>query len=91
MSQSVSVEIIATKILEVRGRRVMLDKDLAELYGVGTRDLNKAVRRNIERFPSDFMYLLSVQEVRNLMFQSGTSSWGGALRQAGFARKSLDS
>jgi hypothetical protein len=55
----------------------MLDKDLAELYGVQTRDLNKAVKRNIERFPSDFMFQLTKEEMENLMFQNGTSRWGG--------------
>ena len=77
MSKPVSVEVIATKIFEIRGKKVMLDRDLAELYGVGTRDINKAVKRNIERFPEDFMYQLTNEEVRNLMFQFRTSSWGG--------------
>jgi len=77
MSKSVSAEVIATKIFEIRGKKVMLDRDLAELYGVGIRDINKAVKRNIERFPEDFMYQLTNEEVRNLMFQIGTSSWGG--------------
>ncbi|MFH0763078.1 MAG: ORF6N domain-containing protein [Candidatus Omnitrophota bacterium] len=72
-----SVEVVAAKIFEIRGKRVMLDRDLAELYGVETRDLNKAVRRNLDRFPRDFMYQLTREEVMNLMFQNGTSSWGG--------------
>lgn len=55
----------------------MLDRDLSELYGVGTRDLNKAVSRNLDRFPSDFMFPLTRQEVRDLMFHFGTSSRGG--------------
>jgi hypothetical protein len=55
----------------------MLDKDLAALYGVQTRDLNKAVRRNIDRFPADFMFNLSQEEFENLMFHFGTSRWGG--------------
>jgi len=55
----------------------MLDRDLAELYGVQTRDLNKAVRRNSDRFPSDFMFQLTPVEYKNLMFQFGTSKWGG--------------
>ena len=55
----------------------MLDSDLALLYGVSTRDLNKAVKRNIQRFPDDFMFRLSKEESINLMFQIGTSSWGG--------------
>ena len=74
--REIAVEIVATKILLVRGKKVMLDKDLAGLYGVETRDLNKAVKRNFQRFPEDFMFQLTEEE-RNLMFQIGTSSWGG--------------
>lgn len=55
----------------------MLDRDLAELYGVTTGNLNKAVKRNIERFPDDFMFELTGGETKNLLFQNGTSSWGG--------------
>ena len=77
MSNLISVEAIATKILLIRGKRVMLDKDLAMLYGVGTRNLNKAVKRNLERFPEDFMFQLTKGEFENLMFHFGTSSWGG--------------
>jgi hypothetical protein len=72
---------IQSKIYEVRGVKVMLDKDLAELYQVTTGNLNKAVKRNIKRFPSDFMFQLNKEEfekLRNdLIFQNGTSSWGG--------------
>jgi hypothetical protein len=75
--KNISVEVVATKILAIRGKRVMLDKDLAELYEVKTRDLNKAVKRNKDRFPEDFMYQLTREEVTNLKFQFGTSSWGG--------------
>jgi hypothetical protein len=70
-------ETIIRKIFLVRGLKVMLDKDLAALYRVGTRDLNKAVKRNLKRFPEDFMFQLSLTEFGNLMFHSGTSSWGG--------------
>ena len=80
MSQVVAIvpaETIERKIYSIRGKRVMLDRDLAALYGVTTRDLNKAVSRNPDRFPSDFMFPLTHQEVRNLMFHFGTSSWGG--------------
>lgn len=70
-------EIIQNKIYEVRGVRVMLDKDLAELYQVTTGNLNKAVKRNIKRFPPDFMFQLTKEEWDNLIFQNGTSSWGG--------------
>jgi len=75
--KEIAVESVATKILVVRGRKVMLDRDLAELYGVKTRDLNKAVKRNRDRFPDDFMYQLIREEVAILKFQFGTSSWGG--------------
>jgi len=61
----------------VRDKKVMLDEDLAELYGVTTGNLNKAVSRNIARFPDDFMFQLTKEEFDNLFFQTGTSSWGG--------------
>jgi len=77
MSNTISVELIATKILLIRGKRVMLDKDLARLYEVDTRQLTRQVRRNIERFPQDFMFQLTKEELQNLMCQFGTSSWGG--------------
>jgi hypothetical protein len=70
-------EAIISKIYLVRGRKVMLDKDLAELYGVSTGNFNKAVKRNIKRFPDDFMFRLTKKEFDNLIFQIGTSSWGG--------------
>ena len=77
MSNVISVEVIATKILLIRGKRVMLDRDLAKLYEVDTRQLTRQVRRNIDRFPKDFMLKLTKEEVQNLMCQIGTSSWGG--------------
>ena len=55
----------------------MLDEDLAELYGVTTGNLNKAVNRNATRFPEDFMFQVTKEEFDNLIFQCGTSSWGG--------------
>ena len=61
------------RILFVRGHRVILDHDLAELYEVGTKILNKAVKRHADRFPTDFMFQMSVEELENLRFQSGTS------------------
>jgi hypothetical protein len=70
-------EIITNKIYLVRDKKVMLDEDLAELYGVTTGNLNKAVNRNISRFPEDFMFQLTKPEFDNLIFQIGTSSWGG--------------
>ena len=77
MKSIVPVERIEKKILYFRDHKVMLDKDLAELYGVTTSNLNKAVTRNIERFPDDFMYRLTKEEFENLKFHFGTSSWGG--------------
>jgi len=73
----VPVERIEKAILLIRGQKVMLDVDLAVLYGVSTSNLNKAVSRNIERFPSDFMFQLTREEFDNLKFHFGTSSWGG--------------
>jgi hypothetical protein len=70
-------ERVERLILAIRGRRVILDKDLATLYGVSTGNLNKAVSRNLERFPDDFMLRLTAEELRDLKFQFGTSSWGG--------------
>jgi hypothetical protein len=70
-------EKIINKIYLIREVKVMLDKDLAGLYGVSTGNLNKAVNRNIKRFPDDFMFQLTKEEFDNLMFQTGTSSWGG--------------
>ena len=62
----------------------MLDADLAELYGVDTKMLVKAVKRNIDRFPADFMFQLDEEEFKNLRFQFGTSSrWGGGFRREG--------
>ncbi len=77
MSEIVPQEIIENKIIFVRGKKVMLDKNLAQLYGVTTSNLNKAVRRNTERFPEDFMFQLSKKEFETLKFHFGTSSWGG--------------
>ena len=68
---------IENKILLIRGQKVMLDKDLSKLYGVTTGNLNLAVRRNIERFPDDFMFQLTKEEFQNLILQFATSRWGG--------------
>ncbi|MFC1644049.1 ORF6N domain-containing protein [Candidatus Omnitrophota bacterium] len=73
-------ETIENKILLIRSKKVMLDKDLAELYKVDTRQLTRQVRRNIERFPDDFMFLLTRKELMNLKCQFGTSSWGGVVQ-----------
>ena len=68
---------IKSRILTVRGVQVMLDRDLAALYGVETGALNRQVKRNEERFPGDFMFRLSAEEWVNLKCQNGISSWGG--------------
>lgn len=70
-------EIIETRIFSLRGTRVLLDIDLADLYGVETRVLLQAVKRNINRFPEDFMFQISKDEFENLRSQLVTSSWGG--------------
>ena len=70
-------EVIEQKIYLIRWQKVMLDKDLAVLYNVTTGNMNKAVTRNIDRFPEDFMFRLTKEELDNLIFQIGRSSWGG--------------
>lgn len=72
-----AVEAIAGRIVTLRGERVLLDVDLATLYGVETRRLNEQVRRNRRRFPPDFIFRLSRVELDNLMSQIATSRWGG--------------
>ena len=78
MTELVPIELIASKIYLIRGIKVMLDKDLAGLYDVETKVLKQVVRRNINRFPSDFMFELTKDEFNNLRSQIVTSSWGGA-------------
>ena len=68
------IERVERKIFLIRGHRVMLDADLAKLYGVPTKRLNEQVKRNRERFPEGFMFQLTAEEYRNLRFQIGTSS-----------------
>ncbi len=70
-------EFVISKIFLIRGKKVMFDNDLAELYGVTTGNLNKAVRRNSKRFPDDFMFRLKQKEFNNLMLQNETINWGG--------------
>lgn len=70
------LEELRTRIHEIRGIQVMLDKDLAELYGVEVKNLNKAVKRNIDRFPPDFMFQLTKEELNTLRFQNGTLKAG---------------
>ena len=75
------LEVIKSKIYEIRGQRVMLDRDLAQMYGVETKVLNQAVRRNLERFPEDFMFMLTQTECKSLEIsvrsQFVTSKSGG--------------
>ncbi len=71
------LSIIQSKIHEIRGYKIILDYDLAEMYQVETKALNQAVKRNIERFPADFMFKLTDEENINLMSHFVTSSWGG--------------
>lgn len=70
-------EVITNKIYFIRNMKVMLDRDLAELYNVETRRINEQVRRNSPRFPNHFMFQLSEDEFQNLMSQNASSSWGG--------------
>ncbi len=71
MREIIPLEMVERKIYLIRGHRVMLDKDLAEMYEVTTGNLNKAVSRNIESFPTDFMFQISSEEYRSLRFQIG--------------------
>ena len=71
------VEVVVSRILLLRNQKMLLDADLAELYGVPTKVLLQAVKRNLERFPDDFMFQLTDQEFSHLRSQSVTSSWGG--------------
>ncbi len=74
--QLVPVEFIAHKIYLIRAQKVMLDSDLAELYGIETKQLKRAVKRNIDRFPSDFMFMVSASEYDFLRCQFGTLNRG---------------
>lgn len=67
MSKPIAVEVIATKIFQIRGRKVIVDRDLSYLYGVPTKALNQAVKRNMGRFPDDFMFQLTELEVKELV------------------------
>lgn len=70
-------EVVVDKIYQIRDQKVMLDEDLAELYGIETKRLNEQVARNPDRFPKDFMFRLTDEEFANLKSQFATSSWGG--------------
>lgn len=77
-SSYISHESIERKIYLIRGKKVMLDQDLSSLYHVQTKVLTRSVRRNLYRFPEDFMFQLTPEEFKNLRCQIGTSSWGGS-------------
>ncbi len=73
--EKLAIEVINSKIYTIRGEKVMLDSDLAKLYEVETKVLNQAVKRNIERFPSDFLFKLSEKELENLRSQFVTTNF----------------
>lgn len=79
----IQLDQIQNMIYVIRGQKVMIDSDLAQLYGVETKALNRKVRRNLVRFPEDFMFQLTKEEFENLKCQIGTSSsgWGGNRKQ----------
>lgn len=77
MEPTLTPDWIGRRIYLIRGHKVMLDRDLATLYGVPTKFLNRAVKRNLIRFPSDFMFRLTDTEIGILRCQIGTSRWGG--------------
>ena len=77
MNDLIPIENITGLIYLIRGQRVILDRDIADLYGVETKRLKEQVKRNIERFPEDFMFELSTREYENLRSHFATSSWGG--------------
>ncbi len=81
----ITAERIERRIFYLRGVKVMLSSDLAELYGVAVKALNQAVRRNLVRFPEDFMFQLTPEEFEDLKSQIVTSSWGGMRRAVPYA------
>ena len=76
-----SIKELQLYLSRLKGKKIMLDKDLAALYGVETEHLKRQVRRNMERFPGDFLLILSRQEVINLIHHFGGSSWGGTRKE----------
>jgi len=78
MTNIIPIENITGLIYLIRGKKIMLDRDLAALYNVETKRLKEQVKRNIERFPEDFMFEVSKKEYENLRSQIATSSWGGS-------------
>lgn len=80
----IAVDLIASRILEIHGKKVMLDRDLAKLYGVGVKVLNQAVKRNARRFPEDFMFQLSWEEVESSRSQIVTLKQGKNIKYLPF-------
>ena len=74
LTKTEQYELIESKIIAIRGMQVMLDSDIAELFGVEAKNLNKAMKRNLNRFPEDFCFQLNSNEFKNLRFQNVTSS-----------------
>ncbi len=85
MKPAIPDEVILSKIYLIRNQKVMLDRDLAELYGVETRQLKRAVKRNIKRFPKDFMFEFTKEELENLRCQFGTLKRGEHSKYLPFA------
>lgn len=85
MSNTIAIEVIATRIIELREKKVMLDQDLAKLYGVQAKVLNQAVKRNIKRFPGDFMFQLSWKEAESSRSQIVTLKQGGNIKYLPYA------
>jgi len=85
MKELIPEEIIGNKIFLIHGQKVMLSNHLAMLYGIQTKVLIQAVKRNIDRFPEDFMFQLNEKEFENLKSQIVTSSWGGIRRAYPYA------
>ncbi len=83
--QITSDEIIIRKIYNIRGQKVMLDKDLGDLYDIETKRLKEAVRRNIERFPDDFMFELTIEEANASRSQIASLKRGGNIKYKPFA------
>jgi len=84
-AEVIPIERVEKSIFLIRGQKIMLSNHLAELYGVETRVLIQAVKRNLDRFPKDFMFQLSKKEFKNLKSQIVISSWGGARRSLPYA------
>jgi len=85
MREMILIERIENRIYLIRGQKVMLDRDLANLYGAETKQLKRQVKRNIERFPAAFMFQLTPEEYRNLRCQIGALSWGGHAKYLPYA------